>query len=189
MIDQLPAGTAPSTVDGTHWPFVLISATGAPTLASDSISQIVDTILTGHRDAGSSAEQFEMRYDALTNTATRVQAGLYLQAQEDFPGDLNDELDEFGMTAIMHPKDGAPLEFRTWPFDVPLVLHATNYAPYTDLAAPAGENIIWADATNERSFLDSLVRLGVARLMTHSENAKDTEPDSATPIGQHPTKQ
>lgn len=183
MLDQLPAGEVPSTVNGEQWPYVLISTVGQPTFASDSISQIVDNILPDHGLAATSTEQFELRYDALTELATRVQAGLYLQALEDFDGDLNEVLNEFGMTAIMHPKDGAPLEFRDWPFDeVPLVLHATNYAPYSGLAAPAGENIIWADASDERSFLDSLSRLGVVRFLTHDEATKDIEPSSAEPL-------
>lgn len=173
MIARFPNGETPTRDDGA-WPFAVVVDEGT-TIVADTISELVDELLPGHEQAASD-EQFGLRYDTLTNIGTRVQAGLYAQAVSSFEGDLQDELNEFGLTAIMHPKDGLPLKFRQWPFpEVPLVLHATNYAPYRAVAAPEGDEIVWMDASNERLFLDSLSALGEIRFMLHENAASDIE--------------
>jgi hypothetical protein len=47
---------------------------------------------------------------------------------------------------------------------VPLVLMTSDYVPFTERPAPTG-NIFWLDPTTELTYLRSLDRLGVMKLL------------------------
>ena len=71
----------------------------------------------------------------------------------------------------MHPKDGEVLEFEEWTSNTPMLLLATNYAPYTEVIPPEGDAIVWLNPHDERTFLMSLHRLGIGELWVNNEAA------------------
>lgn len=50
--------------------------------------------------------------------------------------------------------------------DVPLVLVATEYAPYGTAVKPAG-NVMWVDPFTETTFLDTLSEIGIVELLVN----------------------
>lgn len=109
------------------------------------------------------------RFGLLATASGAAQATLIDVAYAQFPG-LQESLSEDELTALLHPKDEDVLEFEAWPRDeLPLILMAEGYAPYTDVTAPKGDGIVWVTSYDERQFLDSLERLGFGKLWVHTK--------------------
>ena len=68
------------------------------------------------------------------------------------------------LTALFGLDKAVPLDgLHSWIEVVPLVLIATDYAPYTTAPAPAG-NVLFLNPADERSLLDTLAELGLIDL-------------------------
>lgn len=48
--------------------------------------------------------------------------------------------------------------------EAPRVLMATDYAPFTDLTAPTGENIYWLNAASDSELIESLEQVGLIKI-------------------------
>lgn len=83
-----------------------------------------------------------------------------LAAHRDADPELDGRLGEPGLTALVAPKAGVQLQMDVWPFEVPLYLLASQYAPYTDMPLPIGEHVVIVDPSTERTVLDGLGALG-----------------------------
>lgn len=67
------------------------------------------------------------------------------------------------LTILLGDRSQALGEIGKWDLEVPLVLVATDYFPYTSSVKPEG-NILWVNPHNETTFLDSLTEIGVIEL-------------------------
>jgi hypothetical protein len=151
------------TTDNTQAAFALLDIATSQITTADSLSELVDQLIDGHR-AVEADDRVALRADALAQGAARASA-LILAGM----GDDVSALSEDALTLLLHDRSAEVPEFSEWDSNVPLFLMATNYAPYTDLTAPAGELIVWLNPHTERAFLDSLSALGIAELMVHTD--------------------
>lgn len=193
MITTVPAkpdgssSLPPEHPNGAPWPYAAVSISGESYFA-DSVTEIIEATLPGYADlkfvdAGGDVEFIDegndvalvMRYNDLISYATGLQAELVRIGIERGDFDPN-TIGEDVLTALFAerivPFEGIPLsddvnDVRVdldWSYDVPLVLITSDYVPFTERSAPTG-NIIWLDPTTELTYLRSLDRLGVMKLL------------------------
>lgn len=187
-----PCGT-PETIehperhDGGMWPFVMIH--GDQATWADSRTELVGALIEGYEELGDNPAgyeaAFEARYTQAVALATSVQTSVLLDAAEAGtfdPADLvatpagEEQLQAFFVertvpfdprgTALAGNVDdsGAPV----WDHEVPLVLIATDYAPFTDRPLPTGR-VVMIDPSNEKTYLDCLHALSRIVLFVHTE--------------------
>jgi len=138
-------------------PFALLDNATSEVTYADSVSDLVDQMLDGHQEASSDRDRLLLRADALAAAAARATAAML--------ADLGvTGLSEDALTVLMHDRRGDAVQFSAWASDLPLLLLATSYAPYTDTPAPEGDAIVWLNPATERTFLDSLQSLGLVEL-------------------------
>jgi len=135
--------------------YVLLLASGR-TVSGDSISTIIDSLIDGHSEMDDSG-QLVARLDALAELLTIQQAAAIADA------DVS-QLDEDDLDLLLHDRTTQVADIAEWALEIPLYLLAQSYEPYTDTPRPAGETIVWLDAIDERTFVDSLVSAGLAEL-------------------------
>jgi len=140
--------------------FALVDTSTGRTTHADSLSELVDRLVTGHADA-SAADQLGLRLDALVALANRAQAIILAST------DLTD-FDDDELTALFHDRATEVVGLAEWTSPTELLLIAQNYEPYTQEPRPVGEQIIWLDAADERTFLASFDAAGVAKLLVRS---------------------
>jgi hypothetical protein len=136
---------------------------------SDSLTELVAVGINGYGDLADDDDGHDqaliMRYDDLVQIANTFQRWLV----DD--GDLRETIDishvgDDVLTALMSdrsdPFTGIAGQDRPldWQLDVPLVLVATDYSPFTDRPSPTGR-IIWVDPETEFTYLESLSALGI----------------------------
>ncbi len=192
MITTVPAShdgstTSPERPDGGPWPYVAVALDGTSHFA-DSVTEIIEATLPGYAnltfvdDAGTIELLDEgndvalvMRYDDLIGYATGLQEHIVTTAIEsgDFdPASVSEDVLTALFAERIVPFEGVPFTNDVndprvsleWELDVPLVLIASDYVPFTERSAPTG-NIIWLDPTTELTYLRSLDRLGVLKLL------------------------
>lgn len=154
-------------VDVTEWSRAFVRGDGSMILA-DTTSGLAAALAidpAAYRSAAATGDEdalINARMDALNEHAQAVQAIVVEQWREEHPGA---ELSEDALTALFAPKDEI-VAFGAWPTDLPpLILHYTNYSPYTEVERPTGDdNIVWMDGTDELRFLQTLERLGMGEL-------------------------
>jgi len=193
MITTVPAkpdgssSLPPENPNGAPWPYAAVSISGESYFA-DSVTEIIEATLPGYTDlkfvdAAGNVEFLDegndvalvMRYDDLIGYATGLQEELVSTAIE--KGDFDpDAVSEDVLTALFAerivPFEGVPLSDDAndtrvnleWELDVPLVLITSDYLPFTERPEPTG-NVIWLDPTTELTYLRSLDRLGVMKLL------------------------
>lgn len=123
-------------------------------IMADTLTEVVASIVDGYDDAGDE-DALAARHDALVAIATDAQVVLLDDV------DLA-SLSELELTMVSTDKD--ILVTGAWTGPVPLLLIATSYEPYTGSPVPDGE-VVLLDPYTERTFLDSLVKLGLGELM------------------------
>lgn len=162
------------------FPFTFVTG-GSPAevFGSDTLTGICEALIDGYADLPEVEDGYDAHLDArigmLAGLANGLQAASIAALEED--GALN--LTEDELTAVMHPKDAEVLEFEEWTSNTPLLLLATNYAPYTEVIPPEGDAIVWLNPHDERTFLMSLHRLGIGQLWVNSEVAFANTPAEA----------
>jgi hypothetical protein len=186
--NQDGSGAAPpERPGGGPWPYVAVTLSGLTYLA-DSVTEIIEATLPGYADLkfvdGAGNVEFidegndvalVMRYVDLIGYAAGLQESLVGTAIE--RGDFDPALaSEDVLTALFAerivPFEGVPLTDDVndervnleWELEVPLVLMTSDYVPFTERPAPTG-NIVWLDPTTELTYLRSLDRLGVMKLL------------------------
>lgn len=151
-------------VSPTGEPFRFALVRGDTTVFSDSVTDLVAAVIPGYGQVADDEDALLARWRCAAATATEVQQ--LMAAGHDLDPAVESEET---LTAIFTDRaDTLPDGVLTgsWTHDVPLVLLATDYEPFTPKPRPQG-NIIWVDSSTERSFLGSLVGLGVAQFYAH----------------------
>lgn len=141
--------------------FALTHGDGQVTV-SDSLTGLVTVIIPDYpslnTDPDAVADATLARVDHLTMVAAGVQDAILQTAAENGTFDPF-ECDDETLTALMCDRRVA-YTGGDWTGDVPLVLLATDYQPYTPLKAPTG-NTILLDGATEEAFLTSLASVGL----------------------------
>jgi hypothetical protein len=150
--------------DGTSWYCALLRSDGAVVVAdslTELVADIVDDYVFEDTIEGARAS-LDARYDfAVDVIATRQAFHAFAMSAE---GDFDPAVEsEAVLTAIFAEKDQAVVDIEVWGHIMPLLLIATDYAPYTKLAAPTG-NVQWVDPATELTLLLSLQELGDVEL-------------------------
>lgn len=179
--DELPALYRP---DGGDYPFLMLH--GEEFTGADTRTELVGAMLPGYADLPDSPhgddEATQQRWEQAVATATEIQTGLLAGAAATGSFDPADA-GEDTLTALLQDKDipfiglpvkgagttaadeqGVPPVTLQWPDSLPpLVLVATDYAPYTTAPRPHG-NVLLLDPHTETTWLDSLAEMGLIRL-------------------------
>lgn len=170
MIEEYQAGDEPVR-DGQPWPYIVINTAGA-SLAADTLSELVDTLFPEHAALDVDG-QFELRLRALAESAQSAQAvalaNLAATSTQDEP------LPDAAVTAATAQKAGPIVELPSWPFDLPLYLLATQYAPFSDVPAPVGERVVLLDPSTERTFLEGLAAAGDVEFLVNAAALGESE--------------
>lgn len=159
----------------TAFPFAFLTLNNE-LVGADSRTGIVEGLIDGYEsltpDEHDSDPWTSARYTLLAQAAAAAQVSL-LDAAYDANPELEADLSEDELTALLHPKNEETLEFDAWVRDeVPLVMMATDYAPYSSTPQPDGDGIVWVNCHDERVFLNSLERLGFGTLWVHEAAAE-----------------
>ncbi|MHA3723734.1 hypothetical protein ACXR2T_07630 [Leucobacter sp. HY1910] len=145
-------------------------------ICSDTLTGLCEAFIEGYDTLPEMTEDFDphlaARLDVLSGFADTLQAGILAAIEGEQP-DFLAALSEDQVTALMHPKDAEILKFEAWESEIPLVLMAHQYMPYSDVPAPEGDAIVWLNAHDERRFLASLELMGLGQLLMRAEEAEE----------------
>lgn len=145
--------------DAPRFPYSFVTVDGTLIGAND-YTGLCEALIDGYADIEPvEGEDPHMiaRFHVLAKIAGGRQA-MVLAADDEIN---TDELNEDELTALFTPKDGKTLLFEHWPHDnIPLILLAEQYVPFTEFPAPTGDGIIWVSSHTELRFVHSLVKLG-----------------------------
>jgi hypothetical protein len=177
----------PDSDDG-RWPFLMIH--GSTAVWADTRTELIGELIAGYDDLADDPDGYQeatgLRYVQAVTVTTAVQTSVLLEAGESGAfdpavlvttpkGDEQLQALMIERTVPFAPAPGTPLDGDgddgpVWDHEVPLVLIATDYAPFTDRARPTGR-IIWFDPSNERTHLNSLADLGQIALFIDDPDA------------------
>ena len=173
--DSEAAVLIPPHPDGGVWIYSVLDGSGTVTFA-DSASELVAMAIPGYGDIPDDDEGHDealiARYAHLVELAERTQHFMVDDAVKSGALVLTEAGEEI-LTALFAPRD-RPWEGAMsasgwtdmdWRHEVPLVLLASDYAPYTLRETPTGR-IVWLDPTTEVTYLRSLNELGLIELRT-----------------------
>lgn len=107
------------------------------------------------------------RWESLAEAARRAQEAIVSQGAREF-----DEIPEDVLTTLLTPvAAGAQPKAigLAWTDELPLLVLATDYVPYTEHAQPTGDNVWFLDPATETTFLAALDRLGAIQMRTRLE--------------------
>lgn len=162
----------PTREDGTPYPFAM--AANNNVMLAETRTELVESLIIGYDQLGvdeaSTDERLWLRYQSLVAFGNAFQGALAAAAQEAGDFDMSNESEDV-VTALMLPKDQKIDEIARWDHKVPLVLLASNYAPYMSSPLPEGENVIVLDPINETTYLDSLHKAEIIELFHDAEAA------------------
>lgn len=160
----------PEHTEGGEWLYSLGHGQGEFSFA-DRAADLIAIILPDYDaladDEDGDGEALWQRYRHVVQLAAQAQSGINASATA--KGDLDPATcGEEVLTALMQDRELPWIGFDRpggrsdldWQFKVPLVLIATQYAPFTDASRPSGR-IIWLDPSRETSYLESLAALGL----------------------------
>lgn len=166
MNKVIPAEAAQAALDAasgdiaTRWRYGALAPDGSVTLA-ETATEMVSDFIEGYASLDNDTA-LERRYDLLVWLGNATQQHYVHMAEE--AGTLAEgNMDEDTLTALFSDRS-RPREDGDWFQEVPLILLATDYSPYTERRRPNGK-IVWLDPVTEVTFLRSLDKLGVIRLM------------------------
>lgn len=164
------SGTLPDALpvhdDGTDYPFAMVHENRV--IFADTRAELAG-YLTGCSQTEDEGEALFIRYLACVNFANMLQPRLAAAADE--AGVFSAQTaSESVLTALFADRYEKVDNFTKWNQEVPLVLVASGYAPYTANPRPAG-NIIWLDPFTDETFLESLSAAGIIDLHDHRSHA------------------
>lgn len=146
----------PLNSDGEQWAFAM--TLGDNTLFADNLTNLVSHIIAGYDAAESVEDAWDLRTNAAVNRANTAQLSVLAALHEEGEFDPSKENEDV-ITALMSSREEPLTGFTEWKHKVPLVLVATNYAPYSATPLPTG-NVVTINPYTERTLLDSLASLG-----------------------------
>ena len=150
--------------ESDQWYAALELEDGTVTFA-DTIAELVGAVIEGYDPEVSEdgiVQAFNDRTDFAVQQANARQGLLALVAADE--GEFNpDEESEESLTAIFADRDEFVPVVELWAGKVPLVLIATEYAPYSEIPRPDG-NVQWIDPYTDLTLLTSLAALGVLQV-------------------------
>ena len=156
--------TFPVREDGTPYPFALAWEERA--VLAESRTELTAEIIEGYADLPETeegdTEALYARYRTSVQIANTLQQVLAANATEEGTFDPSTQSEDV-LTAIFTDRSEKIDEIAEWTNTVPLVLVATEYAPYSTATKPAG-NVLWVDPFTETTFLDTLSDLGLVEL-------------------------
>lgn len=155
--------------NGSPYPFAL--AYESRVILSDTRTDLVASLIEGyadlpHTEAGDE-EALYMRYRSVTDVADQFQQIIAAQAVEEGRFDYMLE-SEANLTALFTPRTKKISEFSPWNHPVPLILIATDYAPFRSEPLPEG-NVKFLNPYTETTYLQSLSDLGVIELLINED--------------------
>lgn len=160
------SGTLPDALpvreDGTNYPFAMAWENHA--VFADTKAGLVSVLTEVEPTAGD--DGLFARYLACVRFANSLQPRLAAAAHEAGVFDPHTS-SETVLTTLFTDRYEKVDNFTRWTQDVPLVLVASGYAPYTSTARPSGK-IIWLDPFTDDTFLESLSEAGVIDFHEHS---------------------
>ncbi|WP_156250949.1 hypothetical protein [Pseudactinotalea terrae] len=132
---------------------------------ADTVTELVAALIPGYDTDHEITLEQRWRMAVLRTNA--LQADLAVRAVEADPH-LMGRLTEEELTALFASRGDLFAVPATWTCDIPLVLIATDFAPYTDRPAPEG-NVRFIDPADERGLLMSLTAAGDLTFYTREE--------------------
>lgn len=160
--------TLPVREDGTAYPFALAWEDKA--VLAETRTELTAELIEGYADLPATeegdTEALYARYRTSVQIANTLQQVLAANATEE--GKFDPSLQsEDTLTAIFTDRAEKIDEIAEWTnADVPLVLVATEYAPYGTAAKPSG-NVLFIDPFTETTFLDTLSEIGIVELLVN----------------------
>jgi hypothetical protein len=157
--------------DGTSWPLAMIR--GEQTILADHASEIIAYLIPDYDKIPQTPEGHDSalveRWKCCVITASDVQSMILVdRAAEGAFVPANEP--EWVINALFADKLVPVEEFESWPHpNLPLVLIATDYAPYTE-RTPVTGNVLWLDPADEILFLHSLNNIGAIQFYTHEDS-------------------
>lgn len=149
------------TVDPQQYPFVMTAEEAI--VASTSITELVAALpgmAEGYLDLDDEHALYA-RHELAVQAAREAQDELARSCEAFDPDNASEEV----LTVMFGlPKTTSLAGLKRWDEPVPLVLIATDYAPFTDALAPAG-NVKFINPADERSFLDTLMDVEMVDLV------------------------
>lgn len=162
--DQLPVRE-----DGSQFPFAL--AWDDRAVLAETRTELTAAVIDGYADLPEGEEgdtqALFARYESTVQIANTMQQVLAARAAEEGTFDPSVESEDV-LTALFTDRGQKIDEIAEWTHSVPLVLVATEYAPYTSATRPAG-NVSFLDPYTETTYLDSLSGLGVIELYVQND--------------------
>lgn len=159
--------TLPVREDGTAYPFALAWQDRA--VLADTRTELTAEIIEGYAELPEGeegdTEALYARYRTSVQIANTIQQVLAANATEEGTFDPSLQSEDV-LTAIFTDRSEKIDEITDWTHDVPLVLLATEYAPYVTAVRPTG-NVLFVDPYTETTFLESLSNLGVVELFVN----------------------
>lgn len=164
--DTLPE-SLPVREDGSQYPFGLAWADRA--VLADTRTELTEEIIDGYADLPEGeegdTEALFSRYRASVHFANTMQQVLAANAAEEGIFDPSVESEDV-LTALFTDRSEKIDEITEWTHTVPLVLVATEYAPYGTTPKPTG-NVLCIDPFTETTFLSTLSELGIVEFLVN----------------------
>ncbi|GAA4035553.1 hypothetical protein GCM10023063_20110 [Arthrobacter methylotrophus] len=160
--------TFPVREDGTQYPFALAWENRA--VFAETRTELTAELIDGYAELPETEEgdtgALYARYRASVQIANTLQQVLAASAVEEGTFDPSTQSED-ALTAIFTDREQKIDEIAEWTNqDVPLVLVATEYAPYSTATRPAG-NVLWVDPFTETTFLKTLSDIGIVELIVN----------------------
>lgn len=160
--------TFPVREDGTPFPFGLAWEDRA--VLAETRTELTAELIDGYAELPETeegdTEALYARYRASVQIANTLQQVLAANAAEEGTFDPSTQSEDV-LTAIFTDRSEKIDEIAEWTNkDVPLVLVATEYAPYGTATKPAG-NVLWVDPFTETTFLKTLSDIGIVELFVN----------------------
>jgi hypothetical protein len=156
--------TLPVREDGSAYPFALAWEDKA--VLAETRTELTAELIEGYADLPETeegdVEALHARYRTSVQIANTIQQVLAANATEEGKFDPSLQSEDV-LTAIFTDRSEKIDEIADWAHEVPLVLLATEYAPYGTATRPTG-NVLFVDPYTETTFLNTLSELGVVEL-------------------------
>lgn len=156
--------------DGTPWPLSMIVS--QQTILGETASDLIAHLIPGYGelpddDDGDTAALI-MRWQSCVATASDVQALICADRVQEGRFDPVQETEE--TLSVLFGDKTVPIEdIASWDNeDVPLILIATDYAPFSE-RPPVTGHVLWLDPSDEATFLRSLSNIGVIEFNVHDD--------------------
>lgn len=165
-----PVTAADTQENGDPWPFALVR--DDETFLSDDAGELVAALIEGYEkftdDEDGDNQALVCRATEAIKVAATAQAIMATDAFNEGRFDPDDASEEV-LTALFGDRTLAVIGVDHWDHEVPLVLVATDYEPFSNEPTPTG-NVLWVDPSTEIAFLQSLANLGIITFYIHEDH-------------------